>query len=41
MIVEVHPTPDTALSDGAQSLDVAEFARLVLQIRGGVAAAVS
>ena len=41
VIVEVHPTPDTALSDGAQSLDVAEFARLVLQIRGGVAVAVS
>jgi chorismate mutase/prephenate dehydratase len=38
VIVEVHPTPDQALSDGAQSLDVAEFARLVAQIRGGPAA---
>jgi chorismate mutase/prephenate dehydratase len=33
IIVEVHPTPDTALSDGAQSLDVPEFAKLVAQIR--------
>jgi 3-deoxy-7-phosphoheptulonate synthase len=33
VIVEVHPTPDQALSDGAQSLDVPEFAKLVAQIR--------
>jgi 3-deoxy-7-phosphoheptulonate synthase len=28
-MVEVHPSPDTALSDGAQSLDCAEFAALM------------
>ena len=29
LIVEVHPSPDHALSDGAQSLDFAEFAELM------------
>jgi len=33
VIVEVHPDPDHALSDGAQSLDIAGFARLAAQIR--------
>ena len=32
-IIEVHPDPDHALSDGAQSLDVPTFARLAAQIR--------
>ncbi len=33
MIVEVHPTPDRALSDGAQSLYPEQFARLVTELR--------
>ena len=39
LLVEVHPHPDQALSDGAQSLTLAEFADLMLQLRR-VAAAV-
>lgn len=34
VIVEVHPDPDRALSDGAQSLDLPSFARLAAEIRG-------
>jgi 3-deoxy-7-phosphoheptulonate synthase len=33
LIVEVHPRPDQALSDGAQSLDFEAFARLVRELR--------
>ncbi|MDE3216359.1 MAG: 3-deoxy-7-phosphoheptulonate synthase [Gemmatimonadota bacterium] len=33
VIVEVHPTPDRALSDGGQSLYPEQFARLVTEIR--------
>src|SRR3954463_911160 len=33
IIVEVHPTPDRALSDGGQSLYPDQFARLVQEIR--------
>ena len=33
VIVEVHPTPDRALSDGAQSLYPEQFARLVTELR--------
>jgi 3-deoxy-7-phosphoheptulonate synthase len=33
LIVEVHPAPDRALSDGAQSLTPAEFAGLMGQVR--------
>jgi chorismate mutase/prephenate dehydratase len=33
VIVEVHPDPDSAMSDGAQSLDLPSFARLAAQIR--------
>jgi len=33
VIVEVHPTPDLALSDGAQSLYPDQFARLVTELR--------
>jgi len=29
MIIEVHPCPERALSDGAQSLTLDEFARLM------------
>src|SRR5207237_5516665 len=33
LIVEVHPRPDQALSDGAQSLDFDDFARLMRELR--------
>jgi len=33
LIVEVHPTPDRALSDGAQSLYSDQFARLMAEVR--------
>ena len=33
IIVEVHPTPDTALSDGAQSLYPDQFRSLVGELR--------
>ncbi|HEX2718911.1 MAG TPA: 3-deoxy-7-phosphoheptulonate synthase [Gemmatimonadaceae bacterium] len=33
IIVEVHPTPDRALSDGGQSLFPDQFARLVTELR--------
>ncbi|MFH1833994.1 MAG: N-acetylneuraminate synthase family protein, partial [bacterium] len=32
LMIEMHPTPETALSDGAQSLDPAEFARVAARI---------
>lgn len=33
IIVEVHPNPDTALSDGAQSLTFENFEKLMIQVR--------
>jgi 3-deoxy-7-phosphoheptulonate synthase len=33
LIVEVHPDPETALSDGYQSLDFAQFAELMERCR--------
>jgi len=33
VIVEVHPTPDRALSDGGQSLYPDQFARLIVELR--------
>jgi 3-deoxy-7-phosphoheptulonate synthase len=33
ILVEVHPTPDRALSDGAQSLYPDQFAKLVVELR--------
>jgi 3-deoxy-7-phosphoheptulonate synthase len=33
ILIEVHPRPDKALSDGAQSLDFAGFAKLLEQLR--------
>jgi 3-deoxy-7-phosphoheptulonate synthase len=33
LLVEVHPTPDRALSDGAQSLYPEQFARLMREVR--------
>jgi len=38
LIVEVHPDPAHAMSDGAQSLDFAMFEELARQVRGGVGA---
>jgi len=39
LIVEVHPDPEHALSDGDQSLDPSAFARMMDGLRGFVAAA--
>jgi 3-deoxy-7-phosphoheptulonate synthase len=33
LIVEVHPQPETALSDGSQSLKPERFAELVKQVK--------
>jgi 3-deoxy-7-phosphoheptulonate synthase len=33
LLIEVHPDPDRALSDGAQSLDFAGFAKLLASLR--------
>ena len=38
ILVEVHPTPDRALSDGAQSLYPEQFAQLVTELRAIAAA---
>ncbi|HEX6250199.1 MAG TPA: 3-deoxy-7-phosphoheptulonate synthase [Gemmatimonadaceae bacterium] len=38
ILVEVHPNPDRALSDGAQSLYPAEFAALMVELRAVAAA---
>jgi 3-deoxy-7-phosphoheptulonate synthase len=32
-MVEIHPNPDRALSDGAQSLNFANFHRLMERVR--------
>jgi 3-deoxy-7-phosphoheptulonate synthase len=39
LLIEVHPTPDRALSDGAQSLDLEQFRQLVAQV-GPIAQAI-
>jgi 3-deoxy-7-phosphoheptulonate synthase len=39
LIVEVHPDPDRALSDGAQTLTPQQFAEMMQQVRA-IAAAV-
>jgi 3-deoxy-D-arabino-heptulosonate 7-phosphate (DAHP) synthase len=31
--VEVHPAPEKAISDGAQSLDLVQFERMMLDLR--------
>ena len=33
LILEVHPTPETALSDGAQSLKPEKFAQLMQELK--------
>jgi 3-deoxy-D-manno-octulosonic acid (KDO) 8-phosphate synthase len=35
LIVEVHPDPSKAMSDGAQSLDFPMFEELARQVHGG------
>jgi len=40
LLVEVHPDPDRALTDGAQSLAPAQFSELMLQVRA-IASAIS
>ena len=37
LMIEMHPTPETALSDGAQSLDPKEFAAVATRIKDMVA----
>jgi 3-deoxy-7-phosphoheptulonate synthase len=37
LIVEVHPCPERAVSDGAQSLTIADFARLMRELQPYVA----
>ncbi|MBV9879503.1 MAG: 3-deoxy-7-phosphoheptulonate synthase, partial [Gemmatirosa sp.] len=39
LIIEVHPTPDRALSDGAQSLYLEQFAKLMREV-GAIARAI-
>ena len=39
ILMEVHPDPDRAMSDGAQTLDAAQYQELMTQLRG-IAAAV-
>jgi 3-deoxy-7-phosphoheptulonate synthase len=36
LMIEMHPSPETALSDGAQSLDPKQFAAVAARIRGMV-----
>ena len=33
LIVEVHPCPEKAVSDGAQSLTLADFARMMSELK--------
>jgi 3-deoxy-7-phosphoheptulonate synthase len=37
IMIEMHPAPETALSDGAQSLDPDQFARVSARIRDIIA----
>jgi 3-deoxy-7-phosphoheptulonate synthase len=32
LIVEVHPAPEKAISDGAQSLDLAQFQKMMKEL---------
>ena len=36
LMIEMHPTPETALSDGAQSLDPSQFAAVAARIQAMV-----
>jgi 3-deoxy-7-phosphoheptulonate synthase len=37
LLVEVHPAPEKAISDGAQSLDLAGFEKMMRELRPYVA----
>jgi len=37
LIVEVHPAPEKAISDGAQSLDLPQFEKMMLDLRPYIA----
>jgi 3-deoxy-7-phosphoheptulonate synthase len=37
LMIEMHPTPETALSDGAQSLDPAQFTRVAARLQAMIA----
>ena len=37
MIVEMHPAPEKAISDGAQSLDLAGFEKMMRELKPYVA----
>jgi 3-deoxy-7-phosphoheptulonate synthase len=37
LIVEVHPAPEKAISDGAQSLDLGGFAKMMRELQPYVA----
>ncbi|HUI51989.1 MAG TPA: 3-deoxy-7-phosphoheptulonate synthase, partial [Terriglobales bacterium] len=37
LIVEAHPTPERAMSDGAQSLDLAQFAKMMADLQPYIA----
>jgi 3-deoxy-7-phosphoheptulonate synthase len=33
LIVEVHPAPEKAISDGAQSLDISQFTKMMHELK--------
>jgi 3-deoxy-7-phosphoheptulonate synthase len=37
LIVEVHPAPEKAMSDGAQSLDLAQFQKMMRDLQPYIA----
>jgi 3-deoxy-7-phosphoheptulonate synthase len=37
LIVEAHPAPERAISDGAQSLDLNQFARMMEELKPYIA----
>jgi 3-deoxy-7-phosphoheptulonate synthase len=37
LIVEVHPAPEKAVSDGAQSLDLGQFTKMMQELRPYIA----
>ena len=37
LIVETHPAPEKAISDGAQSLDLAQFAKMMVDLKPYIA----
>jgi 3-deoxy-7-phosphoheptulonate synthase len=37
LIIETHPAPEKAISDGAQSLDLNQFARMMMELKPYIA----